>query len=154
MSPESGSTAAIFPIDEVTVDYLLLTGRTDDQLSLVEAYAKAQGMWHGAEKEPVFSEYIELDLVDVVPSIAGRSESYLVLTSRVAGIEPPIDSVFPCSMTQPDFATKPSSPGLWAFSVSRSRRPPAAALPLPAASSLICPSRTEHAAYLRSRIVG
>jgi aconitate hydratase len=75
MSPESGSTAAIFPIDEVAVDYLRLTGRTDDLLALVEAYAKAQGMWHDAEKEPVFSEYIELDLVDVVPSIAGPSES-------------------------------------------------------------------------------
>jgi aconitate hydratase A / 2-methylisocitrate dehydratase len=52
-------------------------------------------MWHDAEKEPVFSEYIELDLVDVVPSIAEPSESYLVLTSRAAGIEPPIDGVFP-----------------------------------------------------------
>jgi aconitate hydratase len=71
MSPEFGSTAAIFPIDEVTVDYLRLTGRTDDQLALVEAYAKAQGMWHDPEKEPVFSEYLELDLGDVVPSIAG-----------------------------------------------------------------------------------
>ncbi|MET0701027.1 MAG: aconitate hydratase AcnA [Mycobacterium sp.] len=71
MSPEFGSTAAIFPIDEVTVDYLRLTGRTDEQLALVEAYAKAQGMWHNPDKEPVFSEYLELDLGDVVPSIAG-----------------------------------------------------------------------------------
>ena len=71
MSPEFGSTAAIFPIDEVTIDYLRLTGRADDQLALVEAYAKAQGMWHNPKKEPVFSEYLELDLGDVVPSIAG-----------------------------------------------------------------------------------
>ena len=71
MSPEFGSTAAIFPIDEVTVDYLRLTGRTEEQLALVEAYAKAQGMWHDPEREPVFSEYLELDLSDVVPSIAG-----------------------------------------------------------------------------------
>ncbi|MCH9710067.1 MAG: aconitate hydratase AcnA [Actinomycetia bacterium] len=71
MSPEFGSTAAIFPIDEVTIDYLRLTGRDDDQLALVEAYAKAQGMWHDANKEPVYSEYLELDLGDVVPSIAG-----------------------------------------------------------------------------------
>ena len=71
MSPEFGSTAAIFPIDSVTVDYLRLTGRTDEQLALVEAYAKAQGMWHDAQKEPVYSEYLELDLGDVVPSIAG-----------------------------------------------------------------------------------
>ncbi|GJF12350.1 aconitate hydratase A [Mycolicibacterium cyprinidarum] len=71
MSPEFGSTAAIFPIDEVTIDYLRLTGRDEDQLALVEAYAKAQGMWHDPKKEAVYSEYLELDLGDVVPSIAG-----------------------------------------------------------------------------------
>jgi len=71
MSPEFGSTAAIFPIDDVTIEYLRLTGRDETQLALVEAYAKAQGMWHDAEHEPVFSEYLELDLGDVVPSIAG-----------------------------------------------------------------------------------
>ncbi len=71
MSPEFGSTAAIFPIDEVTVDYLRMTGRSEEQLALVEAYAKAQGMWHNPEHEPKYSEYIELDLSDVVPSIAG-----------------------------------------------------------------------------------
>ena len=71
MSPEFGSTAAIFPIDQVTIDYLRMTGRPEDQLELVEAYAKAQGMWHDPEREPAFSEYLELDLSDVVPSIAG-----------------------------------------------------------------------------------
>ncbi|WP_370329653.1 aconitate hydratase [Mycolicibacterium hippocampi] len=71
MSPEFGSTAAIFPIDEVTIDYLRMTGRSEEQLALVEAYAKAQGMWHDPSREPEFSEYIELDLSDVVPSIAG-----------------------------------------------------------------------------------
>jgi len=71
MSPEFGSTAAIFPIDEVTVDYLRMTGRDEEQLALVEAYAKAQGMWHNPEHEPAFSEYLELNLSDVVPSIAG-----------------------------------------------------------------------------------
>ncbi|MBX7454478.1 aconitate hydratase [Mycolicibacterium sp. 3033] len=71
MSPEFGSTAAIFPIDEVTIDYLRMTGRSDQQLALVEAYAKAQGMWHDPSREPKFSEYLELDLADVVPSIAG-----------------------------------------------------------------------------------
>ena len=71
MSPEFGSTAAIFPIDEETIDYLRFTGRTDEQLALVEAYAKEQGMWHDAEHEPAFSEYLELDLSEVVPSIAG-----------------------------------------------------------------------------------
>ena len=71
MSPEFGSTAAIFPIDQVTIDYLRMTGRPEDQLELVEAYAKAQGMWHDPQREPAFSEYLELDLSDVVPSIAG-----------------------------------------------------------------------------------
>ncbi|WP_304106859.1 aconitate hydratase [Mycolicibacterium bacteremicum] len=71
MSPEFGSTAAMFPIDEETINYLRLTGRTDEQLALVEAYAKTQGMWHNPDKEPVFSEYLELDLSTVVPSISG-----------------------------------------------------------------------------------
>ncbi|MFG7944612.1 aconitate hydratase AcnA [Streptomyces cacaoi] len=71
MSPEFGSTAAIFPIDQETLNYLKLTGRTEDQLALVEAYAKAQGLWHDAAHEPVYSEYLELDLATVVPSIAG-----------------------------------------------------------------------------------
>ena len=71
MSPEFGSTAAMFPIDEETISYLRLTGRSDEQLALVEAYAKAQGMWHDLDKEPVFSEYLELDLSTVVASIAG-----------------------------------------------------------------------------------
>ncbi|MDP3209124.1 MAG: aconitate hydratase AcnA, partial [Rhodoglobus sp.] len=71
MSPEFGSTAAMFPIDDVTLDYLRLTGRSDDQVALVEAYSKAQKLWHDPEVEPVFSEYLELDLATVVPSIAG-----------------------------------------------------------------------------------
>lgn len=71
MSPEFGSTAAIFPIDEETIKYLRFTGRTPEQVALVEAYAKAQGMWHDPKHEPEFSEYLELNLSDVVPSIAG-----------------------------------------------------------------------------------
>jgi len=75
MSPEFGSTCAMFPIDAVTIDYLRLTGRPAAQVALVEAYAKAQGMWHDPEDashvEPRFSEYLELDLATVVPSIAG-----------------------------------------------------------------------------------
>ena len=71
MSPEFGSTAAMFPVDQVTVDYLKLTGRPAETVSLVEAYAKAQGLWHNPAVEPVFSEYLELDLGTVVPSIAG-----------------------------------------------------------------------------------
>ncbi|MFB9732761.1 aconitate hydratase [Ornithinimicrobium kibberense] len=73
MSPEFGSTCAIFPIDEVTLEYLRLTGRSDEQVALVEAYAKEQGMWHDPEgnAEARYSEYLELDLSTVVPSIAG-----------------------------------------------------------------------------------
>jgi aconitate hydratase len=74
MSPEYGATCAIFPIDEVTLDYLRFTGRDDHQVALVEAYAKEQGMFHQpGGTEPVFSETIELDLSTVVPSIAGPS---------------------------------------------------------------------------------
>ena len=71
MSPEFGSTAAIFPIDSETINYLRLTGRSERQLALVEAYAKTQGLWHDPDREPAYSEYVELNLADVVPSIAG-----------------------------------------------------------------------------------
>ena len=71
MSPEYGSTVAIFPIDEETLRYLRLTGRPASQVALVEAYAKAQGLWFDPQHEPTYSEMIELDLATVVPSIAG-----------------------------------------------------------------------------------
>ena len=71
MSPEYGSTIAVFPIDDKTTDYLRLTGRDEHQIALVEAYAKEQGLWHQADHEPRYSEYLELDLSTVVPSIAG-----------------------------------------------------------------------------------
>jgi aconitate hydratase len=82
MSPEFGSTAAIFPIDDETIRYLKLTGRSDEQIALVEAYAKEQGLWHDPSREPEFSEYIELDLSTVVPSIAGpkRPQDRIVLS--------------------------------------------------------------------------
>ena len=81
MSPEYGSTIAVFPIDDETTKYLKLTGRSDEQVALVEAYAKAQGLWHDADHEPRFSEYLELDLSTVVPSIAGpkRPQDRVVL---------------------------------------------------------------------------
>jgi aconitate hydratase len=71
MSPEFGSTVAIFPIDSVTLDYLRFTGRSEQEIALVEAYSKAQGLWHDPAIEPRYSEYLELDLSTVVPSIAG-----------------------------------------------------------------------------------
>ena len=71
MSPEYGSTIAVFPIDAKTSEYLRLTGRSDQQIALVETYAKTQGLWHSDDNEPRYSEYLELDLGTVVPSIAG-----------------------------------------------------------------------------------
>ncbi|MBO3679930.1 aconitate hydratase AcnA [Streptomyces sp. NEAU-YJ-81] len=81
MSPEFGSTAAIFPIDDETLNYLKLTGRSEQQVALVEAYAKQQGLWLDPAAEPDFSEKLELDLSTVVPSIAGpkRPQDRIVL---------------------------------------------------------------------------
>ncbi|MDF3290030.1 MULTISPECIES: aconitate hydratase AcnA [Streptomyces] len=81
MSPEFGSTAAIFPIDSETINYLKLTGRSEQQIALVEAYAKEQGLWLDPAAEPDFSEKLELDLSTVVPSIAGpkRPQDRIVL---------------------------------------------------------------------------
>ena len=71
MSPEYGSTCAIFPIDEETITYLRLTGRSEEQLALVAEYAKAQGLWHEPKATPRYSEHLELDLSTIRPSIAG-----------------------------------------------------------------------------------
>ena len=83
MSPEFGSTVAIFPIDSVTLDYLRFTGRSEQEIALVEAYSKAQGLWHDPAIEPRYSEYLELDLSTVVPSIAGpkRPQDRIELSS-------------------------------------------------------------------------
>lgn len=83
MSPEFGSTAAIFPIDDETLKYLRLTGRDEQQVALVEAYAKEQGLWLDPAAEPDFSEKLELDLSTVVPSIAGpkRPQDRIVLAN-------------------------------------------------------------------------
>ncbi|MDW8804103.1 aconitate hydratase AcnA [Streptomyces scabiei] len=83
MSPEFGSTAAVFPIDGETIKYLKLTGRSEQQLALVEAYAKEQGLWLDPAAEPDFSEKLELDLSTVVPSIAGpkRPQDRIVLAN-------------------------------------------------------------------------
>ncbi|GAB3676063.1 aconitate hydratase AcnA [Angustibacter aerolatus] len=87
MSPEFGSTCAIFPIDDVTIDYLRLTGRSDEQVALVEAYAKEQGLWHDPSRELRYSEHLELDLSTVVPSIAGpkRPQDRVLLSAAKAG---------------------------------------------------------------------
>ncbi|MDE0545476.1 aconitate hydratase [Microbacterium sp. C7(2022)] len=89
MSPEFGSTAAMFPIDDVTLDYLRLTGRDEQAVALVEAYAKAQSLWHDADRELEFSEYMELDLSTVVPSIAGpkRPQDRILLSNSKSQFE-------------------------------------------------------------------
>jgi aconitate hydratase len=89
MSPEFGSTIAVFPIDAQTIEYLQLTGRDDDQLALVEAYAKEQGLWHDPAAEPRYSERLELDLSTVVPSLAGpkRPQDRVEVTKAVEGFQ-------------------------------------------------------------------
>ncbi len=89
MSPEFGSTAAMFPVDDVTLDYLRLTGRSEEQIALIKAYTQAQGMWHDPSSEPEFSEYLELDLGTVVASIAGpkRPQDRIELTSAKTQFE-------------------------------------------------------------------
>ena len=97
MSPEFGSTVAIFPIDDVTLEYLRITGRSDEQIALVEAYAKTQGLWHDPAVEPRFSEYLELDLSTVVPSIAGpkRPQDRIVLSQAKESFEKALPTYAP-----------------------------------------------------------
>ncbi|UTT62408.1 aconitate hydratase AcnA [Microcella humidisoli] len=102
MSPEFGSTAAMFPIDDVTLDYLRLTGRSEAQVALVEAYSKLQSLWHDPSVEPRFSEYLELDLSTVVPSIAGPKRPQDRIELSVA------KSAFEAAL--PAYATTASTP--------------------------------------------
>ncbi|MBD8000351.1 MULTISPECIES: aconitate hydratase AcnA [Oerskovia] len=116
MSPEFGSTAAIFPIDSVTVDYLRLTGRSEEQLALVEAYAKEQGLWldptDPSYVEPVFSEYLELDLSTVVPSIAGpkRPQDRIELSNAKSAFARDLPTYAPEVVDVVDEAEKESFP--------------------------------------------
>ena len=96
MSPEYGSTCAIFPIDEETLRYLRLTGRSEEQVALVETYAKTQGLWHNPDAAPRFSEELELDLSTVVPSIAGpkRPQDRISLKDSKASLEKHLPTYF------------------------------------------------------------
>ena len=96
MSPEYGSTCAIFPIDEETLRYMRLTGRAEEQVALVEQYAKAQGMWHDPSATPRFSEHIELDLSTVVSSIAGpkRPQDRISLVDSKSAFEKILPTYF------------------------------------------------------------
>ena len=89
MSPEYGSTCAIFPIDDETLRYLRLTGRSDEQIALVQEYAKKQGMWHDPSVEPRFSQVVELDLSTVVPSNSGpkRPQDRIALSDSKSAFE-------------------------------------------------------------------
>ncbi|MCW4384496.1 aconitate hydratase [Salinibacterium sp. SYSU T00001] len=112
MSPEFGSTAAMFPIDEVTLDYLRLTGRSEEQVALVEAYSKLQKLWHDPSVEPVFSEYLELDLATVVPSIAGpkRPQDRIELSSAKDQFEIDLNNYASAGHTRVDQAVEGTFP--------------------------------------------
>ncbi len=113
MSPEYGSTAAIFPIDAETVRYLRMTGRTDDQLALVEAYAKEQGLWHDPAANPTYSESLELDLSTVVPSLAGpkRPQDRIPLSESKEAFRAALaDYAEPTALTAVDEADRESFP--------------------------------------------
>ena len=96
MSPEYGSTCAIFPIDEETIKYLKFTGRSNEQLELVEKYAKANTLWHDPKASPRFSEKLELELASVVPSIAGpkRPQDRITLKDAKRSYEQVLPSYF------------------------------------------------------------
>jgi aconitate hydratase len=96
MSPEYGSTCAIFPIDEETIKYLKFTGRNNEQIELVEKYAKVNGLWHDPKASPRFSEKLELDLATVVPSIAGpkRPQDKISLSEAKVSYEKVLPTYF------------------------------------------------------------
>ena len=111
MSPEYGSTCAIFPIDDETLHYLRLTGRSEDQIALVEQYAKAQGMWHDPSATPRFSEHVELDLSTVVPSISGpkRPQDRISLTASKSSFEKVLPTYFTDKTGQEAYPVKVGS---------------------------------------------
>ena len=104
MSPEFGSTCAIFPIDAETLRYLEFSGRPKERLELVEAYAKEQGLWHDADsEEPTFSDTLELDLGEVVPSLAGpkRPQDRVSLTESKAAFRLALEDLLPDDVEDP-----------------------------------------------------
>jgi aconitate hydratase len=110
MSPEYGSTCAIFPIDDETLRYLALTGRSPERIALVEAYAKAQGLWHDPASEPDYSERLALDLSTVVPSLAGptRPQDRVRLDEAQAGYRRSVRKVL--GSEKEDSGAPPSHP--------------------------------------------
>ena len=112
MSPEYGSTAAIFPIDAETVRYLRLTGRTDEQIALVEAYCKEQGLWHDPSNHATYSETLELDLGSIVPSLAGpkRPQDRIPLSDSKTAFRAAVVDHAPAESSAIDEAEKESFP--------------------------------------------
>jgi aconitate hydratase len=112
MSPEFGSTAAMFPIDAVTLDYLRLTGRSEEQIALVEAYSKLQKLWHDPGVEPAYSEYLELDLATVVPSIAGpkRPQDRVELSKAKSQFEKDLNDYASQDLSKVDAAVEGTFP--------------------------------------------
>jgi aconitate hydratase len=106
MSPEFGSTCAIFPIDEETLTYLRLTGRSADQIALIEAYAKEQGLWHDPAAHARYSEELELDLGTVVPSLAGpkRPQDRVALTDAKNSFREALGAFVPSDSLDDDIA--------------------------------------------------
>ncbi|MBA2455619.1 MAG: aconitate hydratase, partial [Nocardioidaceae bacterium] len=104
MSPEYGSTIAVFPIDAETTTYLRLTGRPAELVALVEAYAKTQGLWHDPDVEPRYSERLELDLSTVVPSIAGpkRPQDRISVTEAKEAFRAALVDFVPDARPRPD----------------------------------------------------
>jgi len=82
MAPEYGATCGFFPVDGKTIDYMRLTGRDEEQIALIEAYCKRQGLWHTGDQDPLFTDTLELDMGSVVPSLAGpkRPQDKVALT--------------------------------------------------------------------------
>ncbi|MEE4211984.1 MAG: aconitate hydratase AcnA [Parvularcula sp.] len=95
MSPEFGSTCAFFPVDDETLRYLRATGREEDRVALVEAYAKEQGLWLSENADPIFTDTLELDLSQVVPSVAGpkRPQDRIALTNTVSQFRKDVETI-------------------------------------------------------------
>ena len=90
MSPEYGATCGFFPVDDETLRYLRLTGRSEERVALVEAYCKENGLWHDPDEQPTYSQVVELDLSTVEPSIAGprRPQDRIPLARRATPSRP------------------------------------------------------------------
>ncbi|MDP9377224.1 MAG: aconitate hydratase [Actinomycetota bacterium] len=113
MSPEFGSTCAIFPVDEETLRYLEFSGRPAELLERVETYAKAQGLWHDPDEQPTYTDVIELDLGDVVASLAGprRPQDRVSLTEAKASFRLALEELLPEGGQPSGAGEKPGIPG-------------------------------------------